>query len=58
MFWKKKAVVEKGTIYQCPVPGCGLSCTDEDTLRRHMDWAHPAATTTKTETVTLNPQRQ
>jgi hypothetical protein len=47
MFGKKKLTVLKNPGYQCQVPGCGLSCGDESTLKRHMDWAH----STKTDSV-------
>jgi hypothetical protein len=41
MFGKKK-VTTKGVIYQCQVPGCGLNCGDEQSLKRHTDWTHSA----------------
>ena len=43
MFWKKKEATVKGVVYQCQVPGCGLDCSDEATLKRHTAWAHQAA---------------
>lgn len=46
MFGKKKTGSEKSVVFQCPVPGCGLTCMDAQSLKRHMDWAHadkPAA---------------
>ena len=42
MFWKKKADVSRTVSHKCEVSGCGLVCTDEASLKRHMDWAHPA----------------
>jgi hypothetical protein len=49
MFGKKKPIEVKNANYQCQIPGCGLNCSDAQSLKRHMDWAH------KTNTVSGNP---
>jgi hypothetical protein len=55
MFGKKKTVAVKGAEHQCQVTGCGLVCSDEATLKRHMDWAHPAGKTPATQSGTPGP---
>ena len=57
MFGKKKAVATKGVSYQCQVPGCGLDCTDEQSLKRHMDWAHSPKAASNKPPETPNYQR-
>lgn len=47
MFGKKKGASEKGVEYRCPVPGCGLTCMDAESLKRHMDWAHASKAASK-----------
>ena len=58
MFGKKKPIAAKGVSYRCQVPGCGLSCTDEQTLKRHMDWAHSAKAASSNPTETPDFQRE
>jgi hypothetical protein len=53
MFGKKK-VAKNPTSYQCQFPGCGLICTDERSLRTHVDWAHTIKST-KTSENTKSP---
>jgi len=47
MFGKKKAAVEPNKSLRCQVEGCGLTCRDEQSLKRHVAWAHPVAVATK-----------
>lgn len=53
MFGKKK-VTTNPTSYQCLFVGCGLICTDEKSLIRHVDWAHTIKST-KTSENTKSP---
>lgn len=39
MFGKKKEL-PKITSIRCPEPGCGFSCNDPVTLKKHTDWKH------------------
>ncbi len=43
MFGKKKPQTVSRPIIQCPVPGCNVVCINEETLKRHTDWAHASA---------------
>ncbi len=49
MFGKKKVQASPARTYKCLVAGCGLVCTDESSLKRHVDWAHPAVKSTGSE---------
>jgi len=50
MFGKKKDTT-KPTSYQCQFPGCSLICTDEQSLKRHVDWSHATKSTEPPENV-------
>ena len=58
MFWKKKEAPAKSVSHQCQVPGCGLVCNDETSLKRHMSWAHPTAAGAGKQTKTAHLQQE
>ena len=46
MFGKKKHIAEQVKDFHCLV--CGIDWSDQDSLSRHMSWAHPESVVTDT----------
>jgi uncharacterized C2H2 Zn-finger protein len=58
VFGKKKAIEVKNISYQCQVPGCGLICTDDVSMNRHMNWAHQEVVSSDKQTQTPNSRKK